>query len=261
MKDGACSSCWACLSASSRFEGQRVDLWRKSRRWHANITASTKCVCVIAASTLTPIRARSAVGRAATSVVLVCAASISANWPSKVKFPVWSSLAGKRPERSMLSDPIADMLTRMRNAILVGHATVAVPHSKVKLAVAKILVEEGYIEGVSMFDDEQGHPVMEIKLKYWGKRRERRPVITELEAREQAWSSCLRGEAGHSLGIERAGNCHPDHAQGRDDRPEGAPRRRWWRGALLRLVRRCEPERRYTPGRGPGASKMTGRED
>ncbi len=81
----------------------------------------------------------------------------------------------------MLSDPIADMLTRMHNAILVGHATVAVPHSKMKMAIAHILEEEGYIAGVSVVDDEQGHPVMEIKLKYWGKRRERRPVISNLK--------------------------------------------------------------------------------
>jgi small subunit ribosomal protein S8 len=81
----------------------------------------------------------------------------------------------------MLSDPIADMLTRMRNAIMVGHATVAVPHSKVKMALAQILVEEGYIEGVTVVEDEKTHLMMEIKLKYWGKRRERRPVITNLK--------------------------------------------------------------------------------
>jgi small subunit ribosomal protein S8 len=79
----------------------------------------------------------------------------------------------------MLSDPIADMLTRIRNAIMAGHANVAVPHSKVKLAVAKILKEEGYIEDVSV-GDETPVKMIHIKLKYWGKRRERRPVITHL---------------------------------------------------------------------------------
>jgi len=48
----------------------------------------------------------------------------------------------------MLSDPIADMLTRIRNAIMVGHSTVAIPHSKTKLAIAQILKDEGYIADV-----------------------------------------------------------------------------------------------------------------
>ena len=53
----------------------------------------------------------------------------------------------------MISDPIADMLTRIRNALMVGHASVAVPYSKVKLAIAEILKEEGYIEEVSVSEE------------------------------------------------------------------------------------------------------------
>lgn len=80
----------------------------------------------------------------------------------------------------MHSDPIADMLTRIRNAIMVGHATVAIPHSKVKLAIAHILQQEGYVEDVSLTDDTPVRMIV-IKLKYWGKRRERRPVISTIE--------------------------------------------------------------------------------
>lgn len=80
----------------------------------------------------------------------------------------------------MHSDPIADMLTRIRNAIMVGHATVAIPHSKVKLAIAHILQQEGYVEDVSLTDDTPVRMIV-IKLKYWGKRRERRPVISKIE--------------------------------------------------------------------------------
>lgn len=80
----------------------------------------------------------------------------------------------------MLSDPIADMLTRIRNAIMAGHATVAIPHSKMKMAIAQILKEEGYIEDVTL-EEAKPAPVMVIKLKYWGSRRERRPVITNLK--------------------------------------------------------------------------------
>ena len=80
----------------------------------------------------------------------------------------------------MLSDPIADMLTRIRNAILVGHTSVSMPHSQIKMAIAEILKQEGYIEDVNV-GDETPFKLIHIKLKYWGKRRERRPVITGLK--------------------------------------------------------------------------------
>jgi small subunit ribosomal protein S8 len=80
----------------------------------------------------------------------------------------------------MLSDPIADLLTRVRNAIMVGHASVAVPYSQIKADIAEILKEEGYIEDVTI-GDETPVKMIHIKLKYWGKRRERRPVITNLK--------------------------------------------------------------------------------
>ena len=81
-----------------------------------------------------------------------------------------------------ITDPIADMLTRIRNAVLVGHTNVALPSSKLKVAIAKILKEEGYIVGYEVVD---GNPsqskVLRIRLKYMGERRERRPVITGLK--------------------------------------------------------------------------------
>ena len=81
-----------------------------------------------------------------------------------------------------VSDPISDMLTRIRNAGLVGHSTVAMPNSKIKAAIAKILKEEGYITGFEVVDGERpSHKVLRIRMKYVGERRERRPVITNLE--------------------------------------------------------------------------------
>jgi len=79
----------------------------------------------------------------------------------------------------MHSDPIADMLTRIRNALMAGHASVAIPASKNKVDIAKILKEEGYIEGYTVSDEFP--PMIQIQLKYWGKRRERRPVISNLQ--------------------------------------------------------------------------------
>ncbi len=79
----------------------------------------------------------------------------------------------------MLSDPIADMLTRIRNAIMAGQASVAIPYSKVKAEVARILLEEGYIGAVSVTEEAKRSIV--IELKYFGRRRVRRPVITGIK--------------------------------------------------------------------------------
>ena len=75
-----------------------------------------------------------------------------------------------------MSDPIADMLTRLRNGLLAEKATVTMPSSRVKTSIAKVLKEEGYI---SDFKTEAGTPFvsLEIELKY----HEGRPVIEELQ--------------------------------------------------------------------------------
>ncbi len=82
----------------------------------------------------------------------------------------------------LVSDPIADMLTRIRNAVMVGQTSVAMPNSKMKSAIAKILKEEGYITGFEVVDGSKPEQkVLRLRLKYIGERRERRPVITNLE--------------------------------------------------------------------------------
>ncbi|MEW5829131.1 MAG: 30S ribosomal protein S8 [Chloroflexota bacterium] len=81
-----------------------------------------------------------------------------------------------------VNDPIADMLTRVRNAILAGHTLVAMPTSKIKAEIAKILKEEGYIESFEVASDENpAKAVLRLRLKYIGERRHRQPVITGLE--------------------------------------------------------------------------------
>ncbi|RPI30420.1 MAG: 30S ribosomal protein S8 [Chloroflexota bacterium] len=80
------------------------------------------------------------------------------------------------------SDPIADMLTRVRNGVLMGQTMVAMPTSKLKGEIARILKEEGYIEQFEVVDGEKAvQKVLRLHLKYVGERRERRPVITGLE--------------------------------------------------------------------------------
>jgi small subunit ribosomal protein S8 len=79
-------------------------------------------------------------------------------------------------------DPIADMLTRIRNAVMAGHSTVALPSSKLKLEIAKILKDEGFLEGFEVADAENSvQKVLRLKIKYVGERRERRPVISGIE--------------------------------------------------------------------------------
>jgi small subunit ribosomal protein S8 len=74
-----------------------------------------------------------------------------------------------------MTDPIADMLTRIRNGQLIERATVAMPSSKVKIAIAKVLKDEGYIEGYKVAGD--ARPLLEIALKYYAGR----PVIERIE--------------------------------------------------------------------------------
>jgi small subunit ribosomal protein S8 len=81
-----------------------------------------------------------------------------------------------------VSDPIADMLTRIRNAVMSGQSLTAMPNSKVKVEIAKILKEEGYIESYDVVEGERpGQMVLRVRIKYIGERREKRPVITNLE--------------------------------------------------------------------------------
>ena len=79
----------------------------------------------------------------------------------------------------MVNDPIADMLTRIRNAMMVGQTAVAMPSSKIKAEIARILLEEGYIESYEVVEGEKPtHLTLKVKIKYAGERRERRPVMS-----------------------------------------------------------------------------------
>jgi small subunit ribosomal protein S8 len=75
-----------------------------------------------------------------------------------------------------MTDPIADFLTRIRNGQSSGKAEISAPTSKVKVAIAKVLKDEGYIEDFSASDVE-GKPTLAVQLKYY----QGRPVIDRLE--------------------------------------------------------------------------------
>jgi len=75
-----------------------------------------------------------------------------------------------------MSDPIADMLTRVRNAQMVNKTSVSMPSSRLKVAIAAVLKDEGYIEDFSVAG-EPSRPVLEIALKYYAGR----PVIERID--------------------------------------------------------------------------------
>ena len=76
-----------------------------------------------------------------------------------------------------MNDPIGDMLTRIRNAQLRGRSTVMTPGSKLRAWVLDVLSDEGYIRGYEKMTGDDGHPAIEISLKYF----DGTPVIREVK--------------------------------------------------------------------------------
>ena len=132
-----------------------------------------------------------------------------------------------------LTDPVADMLTRIRNAIRARHQKVDVPASKLKLEIARILKEEGYISNFKP-TEEEGQKVLRVYLKY-GNNNE--AAIRDLAARLASRLPRLRRPQRDPARAGRPGHQHPDHAPRRDDRTPGAQRRRGRRIAVRNLVK------------------------
>jgi len=89
-----------------------------------------------------------------------------------------------------MTDPIADMLTRMRNAAAVGKPTVKMPSSKTKVAIAKVMQDEGYIAGARVTEN-GAKAELEIELKYY----EGRPVIERMQRVSRSGLRHYRGKA------------------------------------------------------------------
>ncbi len=90
-----------------------------------------------------------------------------------------------------MSDPIADMLTRVRNAQLVQIKQVSMPSSKIKIGIAEVLREEGYITDFSVHEN-AGKPILEIGLKYV----DGSGVIARLDRISKPSLRCYRGKDG-----------------------------------------------------------------
>jgi len=85
-----------------------------------------------------------------------------------------------------MTDPIADLLTRIRNATIRQHGSLTLPASKLKADILRLLVREGYVTGVSGAETEAGHPALKVDLKYVdgrsaiaGLRRESKPGLRQ----------------------------------------------------------------------------------
>ena len=76
-----------------------------------------------------------------------------------------------------LQDPVADMLTRIRNGQSAGQLRVSMPSSKLKVSIATVLRDEGYIHDFEVGEGEGGHSVLSVRLKY----HEGRPVISSID--------------------------------------------------------------------------------
>ena len=76
-----------------------------------------------------------------------------------------------------MSDPISDMLTRIRNAQMAEKTKVAMPSSKLKVAIAEVLKDEGYVDGFNVVKGDGGKATLEIGLKYYSGR----PVIEKIQ--------------------------------------------------------------------------------
>ena len=130
-----------------------------------------------------------------------------------------------------MSDPIADLLTRIRNAQMVAKPTVSIPSSKVKVAIAQVLKDEGYIDGFQV-KTESGKSELVITLKYYAGR----PVIERIERVSRPGLRVYKSSASHSAGPERPRCRHRHDPPGRDDRPQGPRYRCRWRSPVLRRL-------------------------
>ena len=90
-----------------------------------------------------------------------------------------------------MTDPIADMFTRIRNAQLTGKVTVSMPASKVKAAIAKVLKDEGYVRDFQLSKAENNKAVLEIALKYF----EGKPAIDKLDRVSRSGLRVYRGKS------------------------------------------------------------------
>jgi small subunit ribosomal protein S8 len=136
----------------------------------------------------------------------------------------------------MLTDPISDMLTRVRNAALARHERVSIPASRLKRAVAEILVSEGYITSVQSDVDDRGHDRIVLVLKY---DREKLPAIEGIRRVSRPGKRVYVACDKIGKGSQRPGHLGAQHVAWCDERPHGPYAGRGRRAPLRGLVKPC----------------------
>ena len=131
-----------------------------------------------------------------------------------------------------LTDPVSDFLTRVRNAIKARQQKVDVPHSKLKVEMARILKEEGYIANFKA-TEEDGRKVLRVYLKYSP---DNSSPISDLKRVSRPGCRVYVGHTDIPARAGRIGDQHFDHAQGCDDRTAGAQGRRRRRSPVRDLL-------------------------
>ena len=133
-----------------------------------------------------------------------------------------------------MTDPIADMLTRIRNAIQARHTHVTIPASKMKTALLTILEREGYIGQFEVVDQQIPQSMLKVSLKYTDKRA---PVLLGLRRVSKPGLRVYANKDEISPRYGRHWYCNSFHLFWRDDGSRGLAAQDWRRSSLLRLVR------------------------
>ena len=125
-----------------------------------------------------------------------------------------------------MTDPIADLLTRIRNAIMAGHKVVEAPASNLKKEIARILFEKGYILSYKVVEGENAQGVLKIALKY--NSRSKMPAIKEIQRVSRPGLRQYTGVDDMPRVLNGLGYCYYFNLQGTDDRQRGQKGKNWW---------------------------------
>ena len=95
----------------------------------------------------------------------------------------------------MMTDPIADMLTRVRNAVQARHDATEMPSSTMKVAIAQVLKDEGFVKGFQVLED-RPHKMLRVELQYTGKKE---PVLTGIRRIRPSLPPCRGGRSSNRV--------------------------------------------------------------
>lgn len=133
-----------------------------------------------------------------------------------------------------MTDPIADFLTRIRNAVKANHKVVEAPGSKIKQEITKILYEQGYILAYKFDTDEKGHPSIKIALKWDAATKGN--AIKDLKRVSRPGLRQYVSGGRYAPRAERPGHRYPVDFERHHDRRQGPQGKRGRRGAVLHLL-------------------------